>query len=60
MNSNSPPLLSFWGRVEHATYHDQDLEDFANNPLEEALPPTLFGDEPVRQLAVLATWHIRS
>lgn len=51
MNSNSPPLLSFWGRVEYATYHDQDLEDFANNPLEEALPPTLLGDEPVRQLA---------
>jgi hypothetical protein len=50
MNSNSSPLLSFWGRVEHATYHDQVLEDFANNPLLEALSPILLGDEPTRQL----------
>src|SRR5260370_33745124 len=46
MSSNSPSLLSFWGRVEHATYHDQVLEDYANNPLEEALPPILLGNEP--------------
>ncbi len=46
MSGNSPSLLSFWGRVEHATYHDQVLEDYANNPLEEALPPILLGNEP--------------
>ncbi len=46
MSSNSPSLLSFWGRVEQATYRDQDLEDYAKNPLEEALPPILLGNEP--------------
>src|SRR6266700_4046118 len=50
MNNNSPPLLSFWGRIEYATYHKQGLEDLADNPLTEALPPFLLGDEPVRQL----------
>jgi hypothetical protein len=43
-------MLSFWGRVEHATYHDQDLEDYAKNPLLEALPPILLGDEPAQKL----------
>lgn len=50
MNGNSSPLLSFWGRVEYATYYDQALQDFADNPLQEALSPILLGDEPAQSL----------
>lgn len=52
MNSKDyAPLLSFFGRVEQASYHEQNLEDYANNPLIEALPPILLGDEPGKLLA---------
>jgi hypothetical protein len=52
MDSKSyTPFLSFFGRVEQASYHEQDLEDYANNPLIEALPPILLGDEPEKLLA---------
>jgi len=52
MDSKSyTPLLSFFGKAEQASYHEQDLEDYANNPLIEALPPILLGDEPEKLLA---------
>ena len=51
MNSSRVPLLSFFGRTEQATYRDQLLDDYAENPLSEALPPILLGDEPAKLLA---------
>lgn len=57
MNSKSyTPVLSFFGRVENASYHEQDLEDYADNPLIEALPPILLGDEPEKLLARYPTY----
>jgi len=50
-NKSYTPVLSFFGRVENASYHEQDLEDYANNPLIEALPSILLGDEPEKLLA---------